>query len=386
MKKNIFELFRVGKNTNRFLVLFFVSILVLTGAFLIFESENVMGQETIMCQSDQDCINYYNEDGWFCNDRSACEKIEEEDDRVVQPEYEITKLTARAVSDSTIEIDWTWACRAGECVAPQFFLYRNGTYIKTISVPSVIKVNFKDVDDGLEECTSYSYRVEMYEADIGHADKDRFPDKKLAERGPVSVSTNCPTTPEPENTLIVKSSNPNSGVTITQTDGTPTGMSGITEYSRTSRQNINVTLQAPLEVSNNRRFDSWETQGACNASINDSAREVTINISGGRTCTVTGNYNPRPREAVLQVRSSNPSSGVTITQVSGTPSPNWGGGTTVYNRESSSKIDLTLRAPAEAPNGNEFDYWEGCYISTNRFCRTVVDPGQRVTVTRWDNG
>jgi hypothetical protein len=180
-----------------------------------------------------------------------------------------------------------------------------------------------------------------------------------------------------EATLQVRSQNPSSGVGMDFA-----GNSGFNpgdrfetyqEFTRTGDIN-NARIWAEPDP-DDQEFGYWQGCGS-----GTSGRECVVSVNEGDTKTITAVYNDPPDDAVVYVRSSNPSSGVDINDVGG----NVHGGDTSYKIErTGTDIDGELRAEDPAPNGNDFIEWQGCDDENNggRDCEVQVNEGSSQTVT-----
>ena len=166
--------------------------------------------------------------------------------------------------------------------------------------------------------------------------------------------------------LVVASSTPASGVTITASPADNNGVtSGSSIYVLTYKSGTSAVLTAP-SLSGTASFTSWT---GCT-----STSGTVCNITATANTTVTANYTAAP---VLTVTSSNPTSGVTISA-----SPNdvngAGAGRPSFTRTYVSGTAVTLVAPATA-GGNNFGSWTGCTTVSTTTCNVTLTSSRTVT-------
>jgi hypothetical protein len=179
-----------------------------------------------------------------------------------------------------------------------------------------------------------------------------------------------PPEPEEDGIIQVRSANPSSGVAISAQGGDAT--SGSTAYNIVKKGDLSGTLRAPATAAGN-DFASWQ---GCDLV---SGRTCSISVAEGTTDTVTATYSTPPAEpedATLQVRSSNPAFGVSISAQGGDVT----GGATAYNIVQTGGLSGTLRAPSVA-SGNDFASWQGCDSVSGRDCSISVSEGATDAVT-----
>ena len=198
-------------------------------------------------------------------------------------------------------------------------------------------------------------------------------------RNGISVSTNATTTVTMDadltmtavygsiHTLTVRSSNPDSGVSITvsPTDkGGNTG--GTTEFARQYDDGMVVTLTAPSSVSGN-TFGEWLRNGQSFSA--NTTTTVTMNANN----TMTAVYNVPPPVVRLTVQSSNPDGGVSI-GVGPSDTDGRAGGSTTFTRRYVAGTEVTLVAPDTA-GGNPFVKWlrNGLDFSTSPSVTVQLD-------------
>ena len=170
-------------------------------------------------------------------------------------------------------------------------------------------------------------------------------------------------------TLTIESTNPNSGTAITVSPNDNNGQgNGSTTFTRVYTSGATVTLVAPATSGGN-AFVNWT--GCTSPSTETCTQTVSANA------TLTANYTATPPTVNLNVASTNPSSGTTITA---SPTDNNGHssvvtpGTLNYNTSTS----VTLTAPATA-GGNAFVAWLGCDTAVTETC--TIAPATNATVT-----
>ncbi|MGD0548535.1 MAG: hypothetical protein ABR991_12000, partial [Terracidiphilus sp.] len=170
-------------------------------------------------------------------------------------------------------------------------------------------------------------------------------------------------------TLTVDSTNPASGVAITNSPADNNSLTGgNTSYTLTYNSGASVTLTAPATKSGN-NFSSWS--GGCTSTT------VTCNVTLNANTTVTANYTTPVTTYTLTVNSTNPASGVAITN---SPADNNSltGGNTSYTLTYNSGASVTLTAPA-AKSGNNFSSWSGGCTSTTVTCNVTLSANTTVT-------
>src|SRR6185369_6783576 len=155
--------------------------------------------------------------------------------------------------------------------------------------------------------------------------------------------------PAPPPTLMVESSNPNSGVSITVGPNDINGQgNGTTQFTRIYNNNTTVNLTAPATVGGN-NFLVWRRNGFdWSSSLSTSVDMIP------ETTTMTAVYVTPQR--TLTIASANPSSGVSIT-VSPNDNGGLGNGTTQFTRTYNQGTSVNLTAPATA-GGNNFQKWQ----------------------------
>lgn len=177
-----------------------------------------------------------------------------------------------------------------------------------------------------------------------------------------------------EAVLEVRSQNPSSGVGM-DFAGNSTHYSGRFETTETFRRDGNIDVRIYAEPSPNGQV--WSHWVGCGPG--SSGRECIVSVNGGGTKTITAVYDDPPvDDARINVRSSNPGSGVDINAVSG----NLHDGDTSYKIEKSEDLSGELRAPS-SEDGNDFLEWQGCDDENNggRDCEISADTGESRTVT-----
>jgi hypothetical protein len=177
------------------------------------------------------------------------------------------------------------------------------------------------------------------------------------------------TTPPATATLTIASTNPASGVVISASPSDNNGhSSATTPGSLVYNVSTAVTLTAPATASGN-NFNNWT---GCTSSSG-----LTCNVTVSTNATITANYTPAPTTAVLTVASSNPASGVVITN---SPADNSSltsvttPGTLTFNINTA----VTLTAPATA-SGNNFANWSGCDLTSGVTCNVTMTANRTVT-------
>lgn len=160
-------------------------------------------------------------------------------------------------------------------------------------------------------------------------------------------------------TLNMASSNPGSGVVITNSPNDNNGAGqGTTPFSRVYNDGVVITISAPATASGN-DFSKWQRGG--------------VDFTTSRSFSITANssslfVNPQTFTAVyvtpalpvmdLLVNSVNPASGVAIV-VSVTDTNGLKNGTTAFTRSYPQGASVTLSAPLiESVNGNTFVDWQ----------------------------
>jgi predicted lipoprotein with Yx(FWY)xxD motif len=178
--------------------------------------------------------------------------------------------------------------------------------------------------------------------------------------------------PAPPPTLMVESSNPNSGVSITVSPNDLNGQgNGVTQFTRIYNNNTTVNLTAPATVGGN-NFLMWRRNGfEWSSSLSTSVDMVP------ETTTMTAVYITPQR--TLTVASVNPSSGVNIT-VSPNDNGGLGNGTTQFTRSYNNGTGVNLTAPATA-GGNTFQKWQrnGVDYATTQATTVTVDADHTMT-------
>ncbi len=183
------------------------------------------------------------------------------------------------------------------------------------------------------------------------------------------------TTPPPTTyTVTVASTNPASGVVITNAPADTTGKSsGITSYTLTYDAGTTVTLVAPQTSAGN-TFSQWT--GGCSPVPTVADGCVITSLSANTT--VTAAYaTPVPTYSVT-VDSANPASGVPITI--GNPNNNVVSmQNTSFTLTESAGATILLTAPATA-GSNTFTSWTGCTSVSGMVC-TVTAGSASLTAT-----
>ena len=178
--------------------------------------------------------------------------------------------------------------------------------------------------------------------------------------------------PAPPPTLMVESSNPNSGVSITVSPSDNNGQgNGTTQFSRIYNNNTTVNLTAPATVGGN-NFLMWRRNGfEWSSSLSTSVDMIP------ETTTMTAVYITPQR--TLTVASVNPSSGVSIT-VSPNDNGGLGNGTTQFTRNYNNNASVNLTAPATT-GGNNFQKWQrnGVDFSVNQATSVTLDADYTMT-------
>jgi hypothetical protein len=168
----------------------------------------------------------------------------------------------------------------------------------------------------------------------------------------------------PTYALTVNSTNPTSGVPITDSPADNNGItSGETPHTLTYNVGTSVTLTA-LATSAGNTFVSWT---GCTT-----ATTTTCNVTLNANTTVTANYGN-----VLTVNSTNPSSGVTMT-VTYPPTTLASQGTTSFTANGIPGEAMVIEAPATA-GGNTFSSWTGCTSSSTETCSVTLNSNMTVT-------
>jgi pre-peptidase/List-Bact-rpt repeat protein len=176
-------------------------------------------------------------------------------------------------------------------------------------------------------------------------------------------------------------------VTVSPNDNNGAG-DGTTQFTRTYKENMSVTLTAPVTAPNGYVFQKWQQDNA-NFSLNTTAF-VFMNTAH----TLTAVYLP-PVASTMTVNTSNPSTGVSIT-ISPNDNNGAGGGIAPFTRTFFQTNKVTLTAPATAPNGNRFDRWlkdgsvwtfsqsADVFFGTTAFTMTAVYASTPVVLTETD--
>jgi hypothetical protein len=189
-----------------------------------------------------------------------------------------------------------------------------------------------------------------------------------------TVTANYTTPTGTAYTLTVASTNPTSGVAIAANPADNNSVSsGNSQFALTYNSGASVTLTAPATASNGNTFSSWT---GCASTSGDSC---TVTVSAN--ATVTANYST-PSVYTLNVHTSNPATGVTITD---SPADN--------NSVTSAVAPVTLRyapntvvtitAPTSVTGGNVFSAWSGCTSTSgtsNNICSETLS-ANNTTVT-----
>ena len=147
-----------------------------------------------------------------------------------------------------------------------------------------------------------------------------------------------------------KSSNPDSGVPITISPNDNNGAgNGTTTFTRNYNRGSNVFLTAPQNAPNGNLFQKWQRDDG----YSETSRFISTGAFANSTWTAV--Y-VAPLTFTMTVSAQNPSSGINITV---TPNDNNGSsdGAAPFTRTYYQGTNVTLTAPASAPNGNVFDRW-----------------------------
>ena len=183
-------------------------------------------------------------------------------------------------------------------------------------------------------------------------------------------NANSGTPPVTTYVLTVNSTNPSSGVAITVSPADNNGAtSGTTSFMRTYDSGASVTLTA-ASTSGSNTFSSWT---GCTSV---SAASCTVTLSANTT--VTANYiTPAPTTYTLDINSTNPSSGVSI---SASPADNnsKSGGVTGFSLTYNSGTAIILTAPATSGSGS-FSSWTGCTTASGMTCNVTLTANTTVT-------
>jgi hypothetical protein len=158
-------------------------------------------------------------------------------------------------------------------------------------------------------------------------------------------------------TLNISSSNPNSGVTVTNfPPDNSSVVSGTTAYALTFNDGTIVTLAAPATASGN-NFQRWDKNGSAFSVVSNITFTANSSTLVSNPSTFAAIYSPpaAPTNA-LAVTSSNPNAGVPIT-VSPADANGLSNGNTAFNRVYVTTNTVTLTAPITAPNGNVWVGW-----------------------------
>jgi len=183
-------------------------------------------------------------------------------------------------------------------------------------------------------------------------------------------NSNSGTPPATTYVLTVNSTNPSSGVDVTVSPADNNGASsGTTSFTRTYGSEASVTLTA-ASTSGSNTFSSWT---GCTSV---SAASCTVTLSANTT--VTANYvTPAPTTYTLNIDSTNPSSGVSI---SASPADNnsKSGGATGFSLTYNSGTAIILTAPATSGT-NSFSSWTGCTTANGMTCSVTLTANTTVT-------
>ncbi|HEY5381069.1 MAG TPA: glycoside hydrolase family 44 protein [Acidobacteriaceae bacterium] len=188
-----------------------------------------------------------------------------------------------------------------------------------------------------------------------------------------TVTANYATPVTPVYNLTVASANPASGIAITASPAdNNNASSGNSQFMLTYNSGTPVTLTAPATASNGNTFSSWT---GCTSTTGDTC---TVTVSAN--ATVTANY-ATPSAYTLNVHTSNPATGITITD---SPADN--------NSVTSAVAPVTLRyapntvvtitAPTSVTGGNVFSAWTGCTSTSgtsNNICSIKLSASTTIT-------
>ena len=165
--------------------------------------------------------------------------------------------------------------------------------------------------------------------------------------------------------LTVQSQNPNSAIVVTVAPSDVNGQqNGTTTFTRLYEAGEVVTLTArnPAFPGSSNVFRQWLLDGV------PISTNATITVTMLRDTVVTAVYGPAipATNHTLHVESLNPDGGVPIS-ISVPDLNGEGSGSTDFDRLYSHGTNVTLVAPAVAPNGNRFEGWllNGDLFSTN---------------------
>lgn len=173
-------------------------------------------------------------------------------------------------------------------------------------------------------------------------------------------------------TLMISSTNPNTGVAISANPGDNGGQSnGTTQFTLTYNSGIAVTLTAPSTAAGN-NFSNWT--GCDNASTTT----CSVMMNGNRT--VIANYSA-PGTSALVVASTNPGTGVPVTV---SPADNSGNadGNTLFTRTYTNGTTVTLNVPS-ASGGTNFSGWTGCDSSSGTSCTVMMATENRLVTANY---
>ena len=137
-------------------------------------------------------------------------------------------------------------------------------------------------------------------------------------------------------------------VTVTPNDNNGAG-NGTTQFTRTYKENMSVTLTAPITAPNGNIFQKWQQDGA------NFTMSATAFVFMSNAHTLNAIYVP-PVASTMTVNSSNPATGISIT-ISPNDNNGAGDGVAPFTRTYFQTTKVTLTAPATAPNGNRFERW-----------------------------
>lgn len=182
-------------------------------------------------------------------------------------------------------------------------------------------------------------------------------------------------TATPTNTLIIASSNPASGVTISATTDLNGNGNGTTSFSRDYLNTTVVTLVAPAQAGTN-NFSKWQRNGV------DFLFNQTLVYSVDANVTLTAVYiNPPITTWTFTLASTNPTSGVAIT-VHTNDNSALGNGVTPFNRTYNDGVDVSFTAPTNV-SGNFFQQWtkDGVSVTADPFLALSAKSGQQGTYT-----
>jgi len=175
-------------------------------------------------------------------------------------------------------------------------------------------------------------------------------------------------------TLNMSSSNPNSGVVITNSPADNSLLTqGTTPYALTFNDGVVFTLRAPLTSGGN-NFQRWDKNGSALSTTNVVTLTANSSTLVSNPSTFAAIYSPpaAPTNA-LAVTSFNPNSGVPIT-VTPADANGQSNGNTPFNRIYVTTNTVTLTAPYTAPNGNVWIGWadEGGNIANTNLATTFT--------------